>query len=83
MFLNFTRFVVDSSRRLSPYCARLGAARELESVWLGKRTQGIGAADFLPGGLQFASDFRLRAREAERDPVYTCDELKSAKSLLI
>jgi hypothetical protein len=35
------------------------------------------------GALQFVSDFKRRAREAERDPVYTCNTVKSAKSLLI
>jgi hypothetical protein len=42
-----------------------------------------GSPIFLLGGLQFVSDFKQRAREAERDSVYTCNAVKSAKSLLI
>ena len=33
------------------------------------------------GALQSVSDFKRRAREAERAPVYTYDALKSAKAL--
>jgi hypothetical protein len=41
-----------------------------------------GSPIFLLGALQFVSDFKRRAREAECDPVYTCNSVKSAKSLL-
>jgi hypothetical protein len=42
-----------------------------------------GRRSFCLGALQFVSDFKRRARKAERDPVYTCNTVKSAKSLLI
>jgi len=41
-----------------------------------------GSPIFLLGALQFVSDFKRRARKAERDAVYTCITVKSAKSLL-
>jgi hypothetical protein len=36
-----------------------------------------GSPIFWLGRLQFVSDFKQRAREAERDPVYTCNAVKS------
>ena len=58
--------------------------------WSARQTSGLeanhgnrGRRSFCLGALQFVSDFKRRAREAERDPVYACNAVKSAKSLLI
>jgi hypothetical protein len=45
--------------------------------------RGIGFADLLPGAQQFVSDFKRRAGEVERPPVYIWDAVKFAKSLII
>ena len=45
--------------------------------------RGIGFADLLTGAQQFVSDFKRRAGEVERPPVYIWDAVKFAKSLII
>jgi hypothetical protein len=68
--------------RSSPVSCLSFRARVKRLAW--KRIIGNrGRRSFCLGALQFVSDFKRRAREAERDPVYACNAVKSAKSLLI
>ena len=67
---------------LRPRIMPIFRARVKRLAW--KRIFGNrGRRSFCFGALQFVSDFKRRAREAERDPVYACNAVKSAKSLLI
>jgi len=48
---------------------------------LGANLRALGSPISLPGALQFVSDLKRRALEAERVPAYTLTQWKSAKSL--
>jgi hypothetical protein len=63
--------------------ATLARREDVKASGLEVNLWGIGFADFLPGAQQFVSDFKRRAREVERTPVYIWDAVRFAKSLLI